>query len=101
MTGSSCLGFLEELDRVVEQRARGMPEGSYTARLLRDPGLAARKLGEEAAEAMVEALVGTRERLVEEAADLLYHLMVLLRLRGASLCDVARALEARAGWRRG
>lgn len=98
---SGCLGFLEELDRLIEQRARELPEGSYTAKLLQDPALAARKLGEEAAEAMVEALAGTRERLVEEAADLLYHLMVVLRLRGASLCDVARALEARAGWHRG
>ncbi|KSW12653.1 hypothetical protein CF15_01685 [Pyrodictium occultum] len=78
-----------------------MPEGSYTARLLRDPRLAARKLGEEAAEAMVEALAGPRERLLEEAADLLYHLMVVLRLRGLSICDVVEELEARAGWRRG
>jgi phosphoribosyl-ATP pyrophosphohydrolase len=50
---------------------------------------------------MVEALAGSRERLAEEAADLLFHLLVLLHLRGLRLADVVEVLEGRAGWRRG
>jgi len=93
--------FLEELERVIEERLRERPEGSYTA-LIAERGVpyAARKLGEEAAEAIVEALAGSRERLAEEAADLLFHLLVLLRLRGLRLADVVEVLEGRAGWRR-
>jgi phosphoribosyl-ATP pyrophosphohydrolase len=101
--GGGCRAcFLVELERVIEERLRERPEGSYTARIAeRGVGYAARKLGEEAVETVVEALAGSRERLVEEAADLVYHLIVLLRLRGASLEDVVAVLEERAGWRRG
>lgn len=94
--------FLEELERVIAERLRERPEGSYTAAVAeRGLGYAARKLGEEAAETMVEALVGGEERLAEEAADLVYHLLVLLNMRGVRLSDVVAVLEERAGWRRG
>lgn len=103
VAGEGCrVCFLEELERVVEERLRERPEGSYTAAIAeKGLGFAARKLGEEAVETLVEALAGPRERLAEEAADLLYHLIVLLRLRGVSLSDVVAVLEERAGWRRG
>ena len=94
--------FLEELERVIEERIREPRPGSYTSSLAeRGVAYAARKLGEEAVEALVEAVRGDREALRREAADLLYHLLVVLRLSGLSLGDVIGELEARAGWRRG
>jgi len=90
------VGFLEELEAVIRDRLRRMPEGSYTAYLARRGiGYAARKLGEEAVETIVEALRGGDEALVNEAADLVYHLMVLLALRGLSIRDVVAELERR------
>jgi len=92
---------LEELERVVEERARSRPPGSYTAMLLeKGAGFVARKVGEEAVEVIVAALSESRERLAEETADLLYHLTVLLYLRGLSWGDVARVLEERR-WSKG
>jgi phosphoribosyl-ATP pyrophosphohydrolase/phosphoribosyl-AMP cyclohydrolase len=75
-------------------RRREMPEGSYTAKLLdRGTGYTAQKVGEEAVEVVVAALEG--ERLAEESADLLYHLLVLLEGRGVSVEEVARVLDER------
>jgi len=98
---SAC--FLDELDRVIAERLEsGDAAASYTARLAAaGPAYVARKLGEEAVEAIVEAVRGDREGLRREAADLLYHLLVLLRVSGLSLSDVVEELEARARWRRG
>ena len=94
--------FLEELERVIDERLRSMPEGSYTVELVkRGRDHVARKVGEEAVETVVEAVKGDREALRREAADLVYHLLVLLRVNGLSLGDVIGELEARAGWRRG
>jgi phosphoribosyl-ATP pyrophosphohydrolase/phosphoribosyl-AMP cyclohydrolase len=90
------LGFLAELEAIVEERAGAPADESYTRRLL-DGGAAAagQKLGEEAVETVVAALAQDDGRVVDEAADLVYHLMVLLRTRGLSLGDVARRLEER------
>ncbi len=87
---------LHELERVVEARAREKPSGSYTVELL-ERGLPyiARKVGEEAVEVVVAALAEGRERLEEEAADLLYHLTVLLYAAGSSWERVFAVLEAR------
>ncbi len=86
---------LASLWRTLEARASGRPEGSYTVRLLRDPNLRAKKLGEETAE-LVLALGGeSRERAVEEAADLLYHLLVALLGTGATLDDLLAELGRR------
>ena len=75
-------------------RRREMPEGSYTAELLnRGTGYTAQKVGEEAVEVVVAALEG--EKLAEEAADLLYHLLVLLEGRGVRVEEVARVLDER------
>lgn len=86
---------LGELFRVIEERKKARPEGSYTARLL-DEGLPAigRKVAEEAAELTIEALSGGA-RPVEEAADLLYHVLVLLAALGRTPEEVARELRAR------
>jgi phosphoribosyl-ATP pyrophosphohydrolase/phosphoribosyl-AMP cyclohydrolase len=71
-----------------------MPEGSYTAELIgRGTGRVAQKVGEEAVEVIVAALKG--QRLAEESADLLYHLLVLLEERGVDVEEVARVLDER------
>ena len=88
---------LRDLAATVERRKGGDPEASWTARLLADPDRAARKFGEEAVEAVVEAVRGDRGRLVEEAADVLYHLLVMLASRDVTLAQVEEALARRAG----
>jgi phosphoribosyl-ATP pyrophosphohydrolase/phosphoribosyl-AMP cyclohydrolase len=95
-TGSeSC--FAPALWRTVSERARERPEGSYVASLL-DEGVAAcaRKVGEEAAETLTAALAESDERLVEESADLVFHLYVLLASRGIDLARVDEELARRA-----
>jgi phosphoribosyl-ATP pyrophosphohydrolase/phosphoribosyl-AMP cyclohydrolase len=95
-TGSvSC--FAPELWRTIAARAAERPAGSYTAELLEQGvGACARKVGEEAVEVAVAALDETDERVVEEAADLVYHLYVLLAARGLDLAAVDDVLRARA-----
>ena len=93
-TGSrSC--FAPDLWRTVVERVRERPEGSYVASLA-DAGIAraAQKLGEEAVEAAVAAAAGDG-RLVEEAADVLFHLYVLLAVAGVDIDDVERELVSR------
>lgn len=91
-TGLAFLGYLE---RLIEERQLEMPEGSYTTRLFQEGDtLISKKLGEEAIEVIVSANQ-TRERTVEETADLLYHLLVFLRLREVSLTDVIAELQRR------
>ena len=91
----SC--FAPALWRTITQRAADRPEGSYTARLLNaGVGACARKVGEEAVEVTVAALQESDERLVEEAADLVYHLYVLLAARGVDLALVVDMLAGRA-----
>lgn len=92
----AATGFLQELDAIVAARANAAPGESYTARLLRaGTAQAARKVGEEAVEVGLAAVTEDQAAFVGEAADLLYHLLVLLRSRGASLADVTSCLEAR------
>jgi phosphoribosyl-AMP cyclohydrolase / phosphoribosyl-ATP pyrophosphohydrolase len=94
-TGSrSC--FAPELWRTVVERVRERPEGSYVASLA-EAGVAraAQKLGEEAVEAAIAAATGADERLVEEAADVLFHLYVLLAVAGVDIDEVERELAAR------
>jgi phosphoribosyl-AMP cyclohydrolase / phosphoribosyl-ATP pyrophosphohydrolase len=88
--------MVERLARTIEQRHREMPEGSYTVSLIEGrPERLAQKVGEEAVEVVIAALAG--ERLSEEAADLIYHLLVLLEERGVGTEDVARVLRDRHG----
>lgn len=88
--------FLTELQDFIEKRHEEMPEGSYTTSLFKD-GLnrMAQKVGEEALEAVIEATNGTNERLIYEAADMTYHLIVLLTSKGLRIEDIARELETR------
>ena len=76
-------------------RAAEKPEGSYTAELLADPALIGAKVQEEAEEVARAAREESDERVAEEAADVLYHLAVLLRSRGLSLADAERVLDGR------
>ena len=90
-------GVLPELARTIDDRALRRPAGSYTATLLAHPGRAGEKVQEEAEEVARAAREESDERVAEEAADLLYHLAVLLRGRGLSLADAERVLDGRRG----
>lgn len=93
---ATSLAVLGELDRVVSGRTDASPDASYTARLLaRGPEGIARKLGEESMEVILAAVRENEQRLTEESADLIYHLLVLLRARGLGLQDVATELARR------
>jgi phosphoribosyl-AMP cyclohydrolase / phosphoribosyl-ATP pyrophosphohydrolase len=86
---------LPTLERTLADRHRDRPQGSYTAKLLADPQLIAEKLLEEADEVARAAAQESDERVDEEAADVLYHLAVLMRSRGRSLADAAEVLNGR------
>ncbi len=88
--------FLAELDALVAQRERGRPEGSYTTRLF-EGGVRriAQKVGEEGVETALAAVAQDETALLGESADLLYHLLVLLRSRGLSLQDAVTVLRSR------
>jgi phosphoribosyl-ATP pyrophosphohydrolase/phosphoribosyl-AMP cyclohydrolase len=86
---------LPALARTIARRAQAAPETSYTARLLSDPELAGAKVQEEAEEVVRAVREETDERVAEEAADVLYHLSVLLARRGLSLTEAERVLDER------
>jgi phosphoribosyl-ATP pyrophosphohydrolase/phosphoribosyl-AMP cyclohydrolase len=89
-------GFLHTLQQVVAHRATAAPTDSYTARLLaRGLHKVAQKVGEEAVEVVIEALRNDRERLLEESADLLFHLSVLWHGAGVSLSEIEAVLHQR------
>lgn len=88
---------LQRLDRTLAARASDRPEGSYTVRLLDDPNLRLKKLGEETAELVAALATSDRERAAEEGADLIYHILVALRAEGLGLEAVLAELESRAG----
>jgi phosphoribosyl-ATP pyrophosphohydrolase/phosphoribosyl-AMP cyclohydrolase len=99
---ATCFGtpgapMLARLADTIADRARNRPQGSYTAKLLAEgPAAAARKVGEEAVETVVAAGSETPDRLASEAADLLYHLLVLLEAKQLPLQRVLEELERRA-----
>ncbi len=88
--------FIAILETIIRQRLQEKPENSYTVRLAQK-GVAAigRKITEEATEVLIAALTETPRRLVEESADLIYHLLVLLATHGISLAEVEDALRKR------
>ena len=90
------LRFVSELQDFIEKRKAEMPEGSYTTRLFRD-GIAkiSQKVGEEALETVIEAISGPDEKLVYEAGDMIYHLLVMLTARGLRIEDIADELRRR------
>ena len=90
--------ILDMLAEVIAQRATDTAENSYTAHLLANaPALPARKLIEEATETLIEALAGNQQKLAEESADLLYHLLVVWQAAGITPQQVWDILQARQG----
>ncbi len=88
--------FLLSLQRFIEKRKKELPEGSYTTSLFKDGcHRMAQKVGEEALEAVIEAVADNNERLIYEASDMLYHLIVLLTSKGLSIEDIAQELQVR------
>jgi len=95
-TDAQRLSFLALLERIIAQRIADQPEGSYTARLFGEgPGRIAQKIGEEGVEVALAAISRDDEGLVAECADLIYHLLLLLKSRDLSLERVAEELRAR------
>jgi phosphoribosyl-AMP cyclohydrolase / phosphoribosyl-ATP pyrophosphohydrolase len=95
-SAATRIAFLARLEAIIAQRATEKPETSYTARLL-DKGVArvAQKVGEEGVELALAGAAQAEDKVIEEAADLLFHMLVLLRARGLSLPQVVTALESR------
>ena len=92
------MSILEDLAATIAERAKADPESSWTAKLLaKGPEKCAEKFGEEAIEAVIEAVKGDREKLTYEAADVLYHLLVMLESRNVALADVLDELARRQG----
>ena len=90
------IAFLSKLESVIAQRASDKPENSYTARLLaKGLGKVAQKVGEEGVETALAGAGESEQKVIEESADLLFHLLVLLRARGLKLAQVVRQLESR------
>jgi len=93
---NSGVGFLAQLQYVIAQRASESPESSYTARLLAaGTQRMAQKVGEEGVELALAATTDDRNKIIDEAADLLYHTLVLLRAKGLDLEDVTARLAER------
>ena len=88
--------FLEHLQEIVDKRKVELPENSYTTKLF-SKGLnkIAQKVGEEAVELVIEAKDNNRDLFLDEAADLVYHLIVLLSAKNTSINDVVKVLERR------
>ena len=88
--------FLKYLQNFIERRRHEMPEGSYTTTLFQKGiNRMAQTVGEEAVETVIEATNGTEDRLIYEASDLIYHLIVLLTSKGLRIDDLARELKKR------
>lgn len=89
---------LDELEQIIAKRADADPDQSWTAKLLaKGPDKVAEKFGEEAIEAVIEAVKGDTTRLTSEAADVLFHMLVMLRSRGVSVAAVMDELARRQG----
>jgi phosphoribosyl-ATP pyrophosphohydrolase len=89
---------LDDLAALIAARAGADPETSWTAKLLsKGPEKCAEKFGEEAVEAIIEAVKGDKAALTAEAADVLFHLLVMLQSRGVALSDVMAELARRQG----
>jgi phosphoribosyl-ATP pyrophosphohydrolase/phosphoribosyl-AMP cyclohydrolase len=95
-TSAQTLAFLARLEQVIEQRISEQPDGSYTAKMwAKGPTRMAQKVGEEGVEVALAAVKESDESVIGEAADLLFHLSLLLKSRNLSLVDPVRELEKR------
>ncbi|NCC99017.1 MAG: bifunctional phosphoribosyl-AMP cyclohydrolase/phosphoribosyl-ATP diphosphatase HisIE [Bacteroidia bacterium] len=96
VNGMEDLMFLKHLQDYIDKRYKEMPEGSYTTSLFKDGvNRMAQKVGEEAIETVIEATNGNNSRLIYEASDLIYHLIVLLTSKGLRIEDLAIDLKKR------
>lgn len=96
VTSGEQLAFLATLESVIEKRIAQSPQGSYTARLFAEgPRRIAQKVGEEGLEVALAAVAETDDKVVAESADLIFHLLVLLRSRGLSFQGVVAELQSR------
>ena len=94
--GPTAASVLQRLDAVLAARAADRPDGSYTVKLLNDENLRLKKLGEECAELVTALAKGEADRIPEEAADLIYHVLVAARAAGVGLDAISDVLEGRA-----
>ncbi|MBT8090635.1 MAG: phosphoribosyl-ATP diphosphatase [Gammaproteobacteria bacterium] len=93
---NSDIAFISKLESIVQERLKNPSDESYTAKLAAaGTKRIAQKLGEEGVELALAATSGDREEIMDEAADLVYHMLVLLANQDLSLADVAERLEAR------
>ncbi len=96
LPASGKLNFLHELESIIQQRVRSGPVDSYVRELaLRGIDAAAQKLGEEAVESVIASIREDRERLIDESADLVFHLLIVLNLRTVPFDDIVARLAAR------
>lgn len=91
---------LGALEQVLRERRENPPEGSYTAKLYADDNLRHKKIGEEATEFVIASIKGDQREIANEAADLIYHALVVLAAHGMGLEEVAEVLRSREGKRR-
>ena len=92
----SGLAFLHDLDELIAERKQKMPENSYTTKLFKE-GIKkiSQKVGEEATEVVIDAMAKDKPRLLEESADLIYHLLVMLNYFAMKIEDAVKVLESR------
>lgn len=89
-------GFVGQLQEFIHKRHEEMPEGSYTTKLfIKGVKAISKKVGEEAAESIIEAVDGNRDRFIYEASDLLYHYLVLMEQMGCTISDLEKELALR------
>ena len=101
MKKQDSLDFIEELYSVIRSRARSKKKNSYTNLLLKKgKNKIAQKIGEESSELIIDYLNGSKKRTVEEASDLIYHLLVLLYSKKISINDIKKELTKRQNVRR-
>lgn len=95
-TQEDTVGFIRQLQVVIQRRHGEMPEGSYTTKLFnKGVNKIAQKVGEEAVETVIEAVAGNIPDMLYEASDLIYHLLVLLEATGCSIADLEKELASR------
>ena len=96
MNDKTSLDFLRQLEEVIESRKDARTDESYTAKLFANgPSRIAQKVGEEGVEVALASVIGSREDILCETSDLIYHLLVLLNQHELSFADVVAELEAR------
>ena len=101
MNNKKEINFLEDLYLIIKKRAKGKSNKSYTRSLLKEGKIKiAQKVGEESTELIVDYLNGTKKRVIEETADLIYHLLVMLYSKKITIKDIKKELKKRKNVRR-